>query len=67
MPRGVTEGEIYSYCVDKKLFGLKTYDLVNENFIIDKNGWLELTKKGYLALKFFTILRKTFGLPAGKG
>ena len=67
MPRGLTKGEIYSYCVDKKLFGLRTHDLVNENFIIDKNGWLELTKKGHLALKFFIILRKIFGLPAGKG
>lgn len=67
MPRGLTRDEIYSYCLDKKLFNPHVLDLVNENLVINKNGWLELTKRGRLILKIFIILRKLFGLPIGKG
>lgn len=67
MPRGITKDELYSYCLDNNLFDPHIHNLVNENLILDKNGWLELTKKGRLVLKFFIMLRKLFGLPIGKG
>jgi len=67
MPRGVTKDEIYSYCSEKKLFGPRVHDLIDENLVVDKNGWLELTKKGYLLLKVFIFLRKIFSLPVGQG
>lgn len=67
MPRGLTKDEIYTYCLGKKLFSSGIHDLLDENLVIDKNGWLELTEKGRLVLKIFIILRKLFGLPAGEG
>jgi len=67
MPGGVTKDEIYSYCLDKELFGPRIRDLINEDLVADKNGWLEPTKKGCFILKVFIILRKLFGLPIGKG
>jgi predicted transcriptional regulator len=67
MPRGITKDEIRSRCRDNKLFGSGIHDLVDENLVADKNGYLEVTKKGRMVLKFFAMLRKIFGLPAGKG
>jgi len=67
MPRGITKDEIHSYYLDKKLFVSRIHDLMDENLVVDKNGWLEMTKKGYLLLKIFISLRKMFGLPIGQG
>ena len=64
---GITREGIHSYCLGKKLFGLRVYDLVDENLVIDKDGWFELTKKGLLISRVFIILRKLFNLPLGKG
>jgi len=67
MPRGITKDAIHSYYLDKKLFIARVHDLMDENLVVDNNGWLEMTSKGYLLLKIFVSLRKMFSLPIGKG
>ena len=67
MPRGITKDEIYSLFLNKELFRTRIQDLIDENLVVEKNGWLEPTKKGCSLLKVFTFLRRMFGLPIGQG
>ncbi len=67
MPHGVTRDEVLTYFSEQQLFDSRIDDLVDEKLIVNKDEWLEITKKGRLILSAFSTLRKAFGLPVGKG
>ncbi len=67
MPQGIAEDKIYSICLEKKLFGFRIKDLMDEGLSKKADGWILPTKKGLALLKVFIFFRNIYGLPIGKG
>ncbi len=67
MPRGATRDEILSCFSQEEVMGPRVHDLVTETLVKNKQGWLELSRKGRILIKGFKIFRKLSALPMGRG
>lgn len=67
MPNGAAIERIKSNFDSRELLDLKIQDLVRSKLIAEKNGVLNLTKKGSMMIIAFMFLRKVLGLSTGRG
>lgn len=67
MPDGMTEAEIQKHFASEDLFTARLRDLLAVGQVRQDGDSLILTSKGLALVVPFLALRKTLGLPAGKG
>lgn len=67
MPKGMTFKAINEIFSHNKLFSDRIEDLVKDHLILPKGDRWDLSFKGRLIVRFFSIYRSLLGLPLGEG